>query len=331
MATSILNGNIHIGNNGPDTNTVTARENVSLVTENGKITVDGKTSTQKGDITLKAANKSYEAGTSGQNIIINNGTDSNGIEHNGKVVANKNATLISVNSDLHVTDDVIAQNGNLNAITQKQGDISLDKEVTVNKDILMQADIGNITVGKNLESKEGSINVKTKEGNIRIGDNGPTAKTVTAKENVNLVTEEGKIEVFGKTSTYNGDVTLKAANKEYVAGADGQNIIIDHQGQIDSGHDVTLVAKNGDLHVTDRVSARNSITQSAVRINCTSTGTDEFNSGYVFADSYIAYYSKSNTRYGNNTSIDDRVSFYTTFYINCSTIDINSFFDISTM
>ena len=290
---NVMNGNIHIGNNGPDTNTVTARENVSLVTENGKITVDGKTSTQKGDITLKAANKSYEAGTSGQNIIINNGTDSNGIEHNGKVVANKNATLISVNSDLHVTDDVIAQNGNLNAITQKQGDISLDKEVTVNKDILMQADIGNITVGKNLESKEGSINVKTKEGNIRIGDNGPTAKTVTAKENVNLVTEEGKIEVFGKTSTYNGDVTLKAANKEYIAGADGQNIIIDHHGQIDSGHDVTLVAKNGDLHVTDRVSARhsmNAITQSKGDVfldrdvDVNGSVTMKTDTGNIFAD-----------------------------------------------
>ena len=76
------------------------------------------------------------------------------------------------------------------------------------------------------------------------------------------------------------------------------------------------------------VSARNSITQSAIRINCTSTGTDEFNSGYVFADSYIACYSKSNTCYGHNTSIDDRVSSYTTFCINCSTIDINCFFDI---
>ena len=129
----------------------------------------------------------------------------------------------------------------------------------------MQADIVNITVGKKRESKEGSINVKTKEGNIRIGDNGPDVKTVTAKENVSLVTENGTIEVFGKTSTQNGDITLKAANPTYTAGPDGQNIIIDHNGQIASGQDATLIAKNGDLHVTDRVTAQrdvNAITRS---------------------------------------------------------------------
>ena len=47
-------------------------------------------------------------------------------------------------------------------------------------------------------------------------------------------------------------------------GADGQNIIIDHNGQVASGRDATLVAKNGDLHVTDAVKAQrdvNAITQ----------------------------------------------------------------------
>ena len=363
----VTDGNIHIGNNESDVDTVTAKQNVTLETGNGKITVDGKTSTEKGDITLKAANKEYVEGESGKNIIIN---------HSGKVDSGRDANLITKNGDLHVTDRVTAKD-TLNAKTEGKGDILLDDDVEVKKDIAMQTDTGNINVGKkvtadngsvsmttgtgnvtvgekvtakqdvsmttgtgniaigekvsagqdvsmetgtghitvgddltaghnaimsagegnitvgnkttgtgnvkakgdviaetgkgnvNIEktvtSEQGSVAVKTQDGNIHVGDNGPTVKTVTAKENVDLETGNGKIEVFGKTSTEKGDITLKAANPKYKAGADGQNIIIDHNGQVASGRDATLVAKNGDLHVTDAVKAQrdvNAITQS---------------------------------------------------------------------
>ena len=359
-------GDIHIGNNGPTVDTVTAKENATLKTSDGKITVDGKTSTEQGDITLKAANKEYVAGEAGKNIIIN---------HTGQVAAGRDANLITKNGDLHVTDRVTAKD-TLNAKTEGKGDILLDDDVEVKKDISMQTDTGNINVGKkvnadngsvsmttgtgnvtvgekvtakqdvsmttgtgniaigekvsagqdvsmetgtghitvgddltaghnaimstgdgnitvgnkttetgnvkakgdviaetgkgnvNIEktvtSEQGSVAVKTQEGNIHVGDNGPTVKTVTAKENVDLETGNGKIEVFGKTSTEKGDITLKAANPKYKAGADGQNIIIAHNGQVASGRDATLVAKNGDLHVTDAVKAQrdvNAITQ----------------------------------------------------------------------
>ncbi len=341
----VTDGNIHIGNNESDVDTVTAKQNVTLETGNGKITVDGKTSTEKGDITLKAANKEYVEGESGKNIIIN---------HSGKVDSGRDANLITKNGDLHVTDRVTAKD-TLNAKTEGKGDILLDDDVEVKKDIAMQTDTGNINVGKkvtadngsvsmttgtgnvtvgekvsagqdvsmetgtghitvgddltaghnaimsagegnitvgnkttgtgnvkakgdviaetgkgnvNIEktvtSEQGSVAVKTQDGNIHVGDNGPSVKTVTAKENVDLETGNGKITVEGKTSTEKGDITLKAANPTYKAGADGQNIIIDHNGQVASGRDATLVAKNGDLHVTDRISAQrdvNAITQ----------------------------------------------------------------------
>ncbi len=290
-------GNIHIGNNGPDVDTVKARKNVTLETADGKITVDGKTSTRDGDVTLKAANKEYVAGKDGQNIIIN---------HTGKVESGHDANLIAGNGDLHVTDRVTAQ-GVLNAETHKQGDISLDDDVNIVKDISMKTENGNITIGRQITAdngsiamttgtgnvsvgedvtagknvnilvgkgnisveetvtaKTGSVGITTQKGNIHIGDNGPDVKTVTAKHNVNLETENGKVEIYGKTSTAAGDITIKAANSRYAAGEGGQNIIIDHNGQIASGRDVTLVANNGDLHVTDAVKAQrdvNAITQ----------------------------------------------------------------------
>ena len=318
----VQDGNIHVGNNGPTVDTVTAKQNVTLETANGKITVDGKTSTQVGDITLKAANKEYVAGEAGRNIIIN---------QTGIVESGHDANLIAKNGDLHVTDRVTAQN-TFNAKTEVKGDILLDDDVEVVKDMAMQTDNGNITVGKQVNAGKGSVSMNTGtgritvgedvsagtdvnmttgtgaitvgsngkgnvvagnnvamttgqgnvsvvktvtakngdvdivsgEGNIRIGDNGPGVKTVTAKQNVNLEARNGKIEIYGKTSTETGDITLKATNDDYAAGAAGQNIIIDHNGEVASGRDVNLVAENGDLHVTDRVSAQrdvNAVTQ----------------------------------------------------------------------
>ena len=148
------------------------------------------------------------------------------------------------------------------------GNITIGSGTTGNEDtgnvtgagnVTLNTGSGDVTINNTVTSTEGSINISSREGNIRIGDNGPTDETVTAKENVSLVTENGKIEVYGKTSTENGDITLKAANPQYIAGTNGQNIIIDHNGQIDSGQDATLIAKNGDLHVTDKVWAKRNL------------------------------------------------------------------------
>ena len=298
---------IHIGNNGPDTDTVKANKNVTLEVANGKITVDGKTSTEEGDITLKAANKEYVEGEAGKNIIIN---------HTGKVESAGNANLIAVNGDLHVTDNVEAAS-TLNAETRGQGDISLDQNVTVVKDMIMQADKGDITVGKDItaekgtvtidaksgsvavgkidgsgnksgkieaggnvtikatqpaagdrnlvdvvtsvESKSADVSIKTVNGNIHIGSNDANTETVTAKNDVNLEAVEGKIIIDGKTSTLEGDITLKATNNEYEDGADNQNIIINQSGVVDSGGDANLITANGDLQVTDNVKAEGSV------------------------------------------------------------------------
>ena len=319
----VKDGDIHIGNNGLDVDTVTAKQDVTLETTGGKITVDGKTSTQDGDITLKAANKEYVAGESGRNIIIN---------HTGKVESGHDANLNAENGDLHVTDRVTAQ-GALNAETRKQGEITLDDDVNVVKDITLKTETGNITVGKKVTAENGSVGMTTGTGNVVIGadvtasqdigmttgtgnvtvgedvkagnnvsmdigtgnvtvgsngvgtvtaandvaitvkrgdvsvekNNGPKVKTVTAGKDVNLETESGKIEIYGKTSNAKnsgGDITLKAASDTYVSGR--QNIVIAQNGLVDSDRDVNLIATNGDLHVTDRVKAGrdiNAITQ----------------------------------------------------------------------
>ena len=291
-------GDILIGNNGPDDETVTAKQNVTLETANGKITVDGKTSTTDGDITLKAASETYVKGTAGQNIIINN----DGITHNGIVDSGRDATLIAVNSDLQVTDNVKAK-GSLNSKTQGMGNIILAKNINTEKEVSLQSDTGDITVGKNItansvtlatgtgnitvgeddgsgqkvgiitadndvnintgigdvkietsvESKAADVNVNVSNGNIHIGNNGPGVETVTAYKNIDIGVEQGQIEIYGKTSTKTGNISLSAAESQYIPG--GQNIIIAQNGELDSAQDARLTGRNGDLRVTDAVKA----------------------------------------------------------------------------
>jgi hypothetical protein len=272
-----------------------------LKTMDGTITVDGRTETHKGDITVVARDEDDPAG---QNLIIT---------MKGELDSGRDLTLQTYNGDIKITDQTLAK-GDIHAKVENKGNIAFDRNVETAGALTFEVDDGDVTVGKKLTAtgdititsgkgdvvvgdtttgdgdvlsetgdvsiqtgqgdvkivktvtaQEGSIDISSQEGTIHIGDNGPDVKTVTAKENVSLVTEEGKIEVYGKTSTEKGDITLKAANKNYVAGEKGQNIIIDHNGQIASGHDATLIAKNGDLHVTDAVTAGNdlnAITQS---------------------------------------------------------------------
>ena len=237
-------GDIRIGSNGPEERTVYAKGDIDMSVTEGIIRIQGKTETADGDISMQAHNEQDN-----QNIVI---------EQDGKLVSGRDLTLHVYNGDIEVTDKTLAGK-DFYAIVDNKGNISFERDVTTTGDLVFEVDDGDVTINHTVTSTEGSINISSREGNIRIGDNGPTDETVTAKENVSLVTENGKIEVYGKTSTENGDITLKAANPQYIAGTDGQNIIIDHNGQIDSGQDATLIAKNGDLHVTDKVLAKRNL------------------------------------------------------------------------
>ena len=181
---------------------------------------------------------------------------------NGSVTMTTGTGDITVGADINAGQDVSAQTGT--------GDITVGEAITAGKSVTMTTGTGDVTVGSNgkgsvtadkdvtvnVGTENGSVSVKTGEGNIHIGNNGPDTETVTAKENVTLETTNGKITVDGKTSTQDGDITLQASSTEYVAGEDGKNIIINQDGKIESGRDVNLVAENGDLHVTDNVSAQ---------------------------------------------------------------------------
>ena len=297
-------GTIHIGNNGPDVETVTAKGdgNIHLASGLGNVEIYGKTSTARGDISVSAVSAGYLSGLKGRNIII---------EEEGKIVSGRDATLDATNGDIHVTDDITAKR-NLNVATHGLGSVYFDQEVSVGGDVTGSTDIGSVTVGDNINAegrvaltvgdgnitvgtdtnpdaghlkaasvtmtagkgdvtitrtltsqdtavaKDGGITVKTGEGTIHVGNNGPDVETVTAKGDgsISLVSDLGKVEIFGKTSTAKGDIAISAASSDYTPGPDGMNIIIDEEGKIVSGRSVSLDAENGDIHVTDDIIAK---------------------------------------------------------------------------
>ena len=216
----------------------------------------------------------------------------------GKTInAGKEIDMKTGTGDITVGGDVTS--GSTVNLTSGKGDITVGSGTSGNVkgagDVTLKTGTGDVTINKTVTSTEGSIDIATGKGKIHIGDNGPNVKTVTAKKDVSLATENGKIEVYGKTSTAKGDITLKAANPKYKSGEDGQNIIIDHNGRIDSGRDATLIAKNGDLHVTDRVKAKrdvNAITEKKGDIfldeDLTVKGslTMQTDTGDIYADRY---------------------------------------------
>ena len=252
-----------------DATSPAATGNLSLLTYNGDIAITDQTKA-KGDINAKVENKgsiSFGKNVSTEGSLTFEVDDGN-VTVGKSLTADKEITLASGKGKVEIGETVESKESSV-SIAIGEGKVEIGGDVTAKKDVTITSGKGDIeiakTTGSYVESKDSSVNISTKEGNIYIGDNVADDKTVKAEENVSLVTENGKIEVYGKTSTTNGDIILKASNPTYKAGLGGQNIIIDHNGQIASGKDATLIAKNGDLHVTDAVTAQrdiNAITQS---------------------------------------------------------------------
>ena len=268
-------GYIRIGNNGPDVDTVKAQQDISLTTGLGKIEIYGKTSTDEGDISLAAASSTYTPGKDGLNIVI---------DHNGQVASGRNVNMTATNGDIHITDRIKAAR-ELNAQTHTKGSVLFDTDLDVDHDVRIATDEGDVKIGKTIKatgdisvqvakgtidigktvtSTGGSIDMTTDEGNIRIGDNGPDVDTVTAKQDINLATGLGKIEIYGKTATEKGDISMSAASSAYIPGDDGRNIIIGQNGRVVSGQDVNMTATKGDIRITDAVTAKRSLRTQAI-------------------------------------------------------------------
>ena len=284
-------GDILIGNNGPDVKTVTAKENIDLTASDGKVVVYGKTSTKEGDISVSARKNSYVPGEDNRSFII---------DQNGKLEAGRAIHLNVGNGDLHVSDriqaseDLVAEleekgsvyfdtdvnvTGNVSVKTA-DGDINVGHEVQASKDIAMTTNTGNITVGagvvstggdvnlaanrgdisigKEVRSDTGNVGVRVGNGSVTIGDNGPDVETLTAQESINVDVDLGKVMIYGKTSTQTGDISMSAGDSHYTPGV--QNIVIGLNGELDSGRDVNLQGRNGDLHVTDAIRTQRDLT-----------------------------------------------------------------------
>ena len=231
-------------------------DNIGDVAFEQNVNVTGSVTAQvgKGDIII---GKTITAGEN-VNMAVKNGDVLVGED----VTAAKDVNMSVGNGNIVVLDKVKAgQNVNMtvNNGTEEINYILVGEEITAVGDINAVINNGDVLVGSKVESTQGSIDILSKKGDILIGDNGPDVKTVAAYKNVNLTTEDGKIEIYGKTSTEKGDITVHASNKDYVPGEDGQNIIFDLNGKLAAGQDASLIMTNGDLLITDRVTAGRSL------------------------------------------------------------------------
>ena len=316
-------GDINIGSaNVKDDKTVTAKENVNVETDLGTIYILGMTSTETGDITLKAGKDSYLPDTGSGEDWVQNGNFV--IRDDGKVSSGGGVILNGRNGDIHITEDIEAKKGITANITEL-GSVYFDREVKTTEDVNITTENGDISIGKTVSSEEGNVNLQTgtgailigqditaekditissREGSVVVGDintgkdgdvlsktgnvsiqtgegivgivktvtaqqgsidvqvgtggvsignNGPGVETVTAYKNIDIGVDLGRIEIYGKTSTKTGDISMSAAENQYIPG--GQNIIIAQNGELDSARDARLTGRNGDLHVTDAVKA----------------------------------------------------------------------------
>ena len=139
-------GNINIGSaNVKDDKTVTAKENVNVETDLGTIYIMGMTSTENGDITMKAGKDSYQADKGSGEDLVQNGNFI--IKDDGKVNSGGAVNLKGRNGDIHITDDIEAKKGITTNITEK-GNVYFDREVNVKDDVNITTEDGNIAIGK---------------------------------------------------------------------------------------------------------------------------------------------------------------------------------------
>ena len=72
------------------------------------------------------------------------------------------------------------------ALETTNGNIDVGHDVTAGESVQMQTGTGDISIGHKVTAKTGNIQAHAGQGDITIGDNGPTEDTVTANKNISL-------------------------------------------------------------------------------------------------------------------------------------------------
>ena len=180
---------------------------LTLHTYNGGIEVTDDT-TAKRNLTVIVDNAGNV--TFGENVNVT-----------GNITADVNVGNISVGKDITADKGTVTLNakegsiavGKIDADGNKNGRIKADGNVKITAAKPAKGDSTLVDIVTSVESTGANVNIATTNGHIHIGSNDANTETVTAKGNVNLTANEGKIIIDGKTSTKYEDITMKATNK----------------------------------------------------------------------------------------------------------------------
>ena len=221
-------GNIQVGKDTPNVETVVADGDINMTTGNGTITISGKTKSNSDSVNLKANKK-------------NNSTTSN-YESSSTFFAADSDEIPSV--EVNLFDD---------AEELETGDITVDAEIEANDSVWIATDEGDIEITKKITVNDGDIIIATLDGDITIDDNGED-DMLFAQNDLDIETNNGAIDIAGKISTQDGDITLTSNHDTYIAGQKG--ITVEETGAINPGRNLYLNVINGDIEFK-QVSAEN--------------------------------------------------------------------------
>ena len=244
---SPVNGNVTLTNVGEDATVVLYKNGIEAnAGEAGKgnvsITADKAIVVTQG---IQAANDVSVTSNTGHVFVKNSLTAKAG-----------SANVSTGKGNIHIGANIAS--GQDAALKTGNGIITVDNLVASNEgNVSLTTGAGDISVNDKVIARAGSVTATTGEGDIHIGDNGPEENTVYAHQEVLLATDLGHIEISGRTFTQDGDITMKAGEDSYVEGQ--SNFIINQNGKVESGRDIALEGRNGDIHVTDDIVAKRNV------------------------------------------------------------------------
>ena len=229
-------GDITIGDNGPDVKTVTAKQDATVGTALGIVTIYGKTSAETGDVTLYAGSDQYDKD---QHTIV--------IEQNGKVEAGRDVNLGALNDDILVTDRIYAERDVTAAVTGKGRIFFPGNEVKSDNEVNIAMENGDLVLNR-VEGKRVSVWLENNSelsylGEVLADANGTAAPDVTLTGNYITV---------GSMTKRNGTATFKfsatgAGDQKYIA----QEISVGSLKSSTGTQMSSLWSKRGYLHVEE--------------------------------------------------------------------------------